>query len=280
MNRRRNYYLLSGLGLGFAFLYVPILLLILFSFNQAKTTTRWTGFSLRWYQALLENEAILDATLISLKIAVISATVATIVGVMAGIALVRFKKFKGKTLFAGLMMAPMVMPEVITGIAMLLLFVSLEGIIGWPDGRGMDTIAIAHITFSIAFVAVIVQARLHSMDESLEEAAMDLGGRPIRVMFDITLPLIAPAMISGWLLSFTLSWDDVILANFVAGPGSTTLPLVIWGKVKLGVSPDINALATILIAIVTVGMIITGWWLNKKEKAYQRDIQLAMAANE
>ena len=280
MNSKRNYYILTGMGFGFAFLYIPIILLMIFSFNEAKVTTRWSSFSLKWYQALLENDAIINAALISLKIAVLSATIATIVGALAGIALVRFKKFKGKTLFSGLMVAPMVMPEVITGLSLLFLFVAMEDLIGWPDGRGMTTIAIAHITFCITFVAVIIQSRLQGMDESLEEAAMDLGGRPIRTLFDITLPLIAPAMISGWLLSFTLSLDDVILASFVSGPGSTTLPLVIFSKVKLGVSPDINALATIIIGIVALGIIISAWLMNKKEKAYQRDIQMAVALNE
>ncbi len=280
MNSKRNYYILTGMGFGFAFLYIPIILLMVFSFNEAKVTTRWSSFSLKWYQALLENDAIINAALISLKIAVLSATIATIVGALAGIALVRFKKFKGKTLFSGLMVAPMVMPEVITGLSLLFLFVAMEDLIGWPDGRGMTTIAIAHITFCITFVAVIIQSRLQGMDESLEEAAMDLGGRPIRILFDITLPLIAPAMISGWLLSFTLSLDDVILASFVSGPGSTTLPLVIFSKVKLGVSPDINALATIIIGIVALGIIISAWLMNKKEKAYQRDIQMAVALNE
>ena len=280
MNSKRNYYLLSAMGFGFAFLYIPIILLMLFSFNEAKNTTRWTSFSLRWYQALFESDAIIDAALISLRVAVISATVATIVGVLAGIALVRFGKFKGKTFFSGLMVAPMVMPEVITGLSLLLFFVALEELLGWPDGRGMTTIALAHITFCIAFVAVIIQSRLQGMNEDLEEAAMDLGGRPIRVLFDITLPLIAPAMISGWLLSFTMSLDDVILASFVSGPGSTTLPLVIFSKVKLGVSPDVNALATIIIAIVTLGVFGAGWLMNKREKAYQRDIQMAVAANE
>jgi putrescine transport system permease protein len=178
------------------------------------------------------------------------------------------------------MIAPMVMPEVITGLSLLLLFVALEELVGWPDGRGMTTIALTHITFCITFVAVIIQSRLHGMDESLEEAAMDLGGRPVRVLFDITLPLIAPAMISGWLLSFTLSLDDVILASFTAGPGSTTLPLVVFSKIKFGVSPEINALATIILGIVTVGVCVMGWLMNKKEKAYQRDIQMAVAANE
>jgi len=277
---KRNYYLLIGMGFGFAFLYIPIILLMVFSFNEAKITTRWSSFSFRWYQALLENDAIINAALISLKIAVISATVATIVGTLAGITLARFGKFRGKTFFSGLMVAPMVMPEVITGLSLLFLFVAMEEMFGWPDGRGVTTITLAHITFCITFVSVIIQSRLQGMDESLEEAAMDLGGRPVGVLFDITFPLIAPAMLSGWLLSFTLSLDDVILASFVSGPGSTTLPLVIFSKVKLGVSPDINALATIIISIVTVGVIIAGWLMNKKEKAYQHDIQMAVAANE
>jgi len=280
VNSKRNYYLLSGICFGFAFLYIPIILLMLFSFNEAKTTTTWSSFSFRWYQILFENDAIIDAALISLRIAVVTATVATIVGTLAGIALVRLGKFKGKTFFSGLMIAPMVMPEVITGLSLLLFFVALEELVGWPDGRGMTTIALAHITFCITFVAVIIQSRLHGMDEFLEEAAMDLGGRPARVLFDITFPLIAPAMISGWLLSFTLSLDDVILASFTAGPGSTTLPLVVFSKVKLGVSPDINALATIIIGIVAVGVFVMGWLMSKKEKAYQRDIQMAVAANE
>ena len=275
MNAKRNFYLLIRMGFGYAFLYIPIVLLVVFSFNEAKITTRWSNFSLKWYQALFENDAIINAAMISFKIAVISATVATIVGTLAGIALVRFGKFKGKTFFSGLMVAPMVMPEVITGLSLLLLFVALEELVGWPDGRGMTTIALAHITFCIAFVAVIIQSRLQGMDESLEEAAMDLGGRPTRVLFDITLPLISPAMISGWLLAFTLSLDDVILASFVSGPSSTTLPMVVFSKVKLGVSPDINALATIIIGIVAVSIVVAGWLMNKKEKAYQRDIQMA-----
>jgi putrescine transport system permease protein len=280
MSSKRNYYLLTGMSFGFAFLYIPIVLLMLFSFNEAKTTTTWSSFSLKWYQALFENHMIIDAALISLRIALVTATVATIVGTLAGIALTRFRKFKGKTFFSGLMIAPMVMPEVITGLSLLLFFVAMEELVGWPDGRGITTITLAHITFCITFVAVIIQSRLHGMDESLEEAALDLGGRPVRVLFDITLPLISPAMLSGWLLSFTLSLDDVILASFTSGPGSTTLPLVIFSKVKLGVSPDINALATIIIGIVTVCVCVIGWLMNKKEKAYQRDIQMAVAANE
>jgi len=280
MKTKRNYSLLTGAALGFTFFYIPWLMLIVFSFNEARLTTSWSRFSLRWYASLFSNDAIFNALIVSLKIAVISATIATIVGTMAAFALVRFKKFKGKTFFSALIIAPMVMPEVMTGLAMLIFFVWMERIIGWPEGRGMTTIALAHITFCITFVAVIVRSRLYSMGEDLEEAAMDLGSRPLGVIFNITLPLIAPAMISGWLLSFTLSLDDVILATFLSGPGSTTLPLVIFGKVKLGVSPDINALGTIIIAIVTTGIVIAGWLMTKREKAYQREIQMAIAVNE
>jgi len=280
MKTKRNYSLLTGAALGFTFLYIPMLMLIVFSFNEARLTTSWSRFSLRWYASLFSNDAIFNALIVSLKIAVISATIATIVGTMAAFALVRFKKFKGKTFFSALIIAPMVMPEVMTGLAMLIFFVWMERIFGWPEGRGMTTIALAHITFCITFVAVIVRSRLYSMGEDLEEAAMDLGSRPLGVIFNITLPLIAPAMISGWLLSFTLSLDDVILATFLSGPGSTTLPLVIFGKVKLGVSPDINALGTIIIAIVTTGIVIAGWLMTKREKAYQREIQMAIAVNE
>jgi len=256
------------------------MLLILFSFNEAKVTTRWASFSFKWYRILFENEDIITAALLSIRIAVVTATVATMIGTLAGIALVRFGKFKGKTLLSGMMIAPMVMPEVITGLSLLLFFVALEDLIGWPDGRGITTITLSHITFCIAFVAVIIQSRLQGMNESLEEAAMDLGGRPIRVTFDITLPLIFPAMISGWLLSLTLSLDDVIIASFVSGPGSTTLPLVVFSKVKLGISPDINALATIVIGIATVAVCILGYILLRKEKIHQRDIHLANVNNQ
>ncbi|MBT8103513.1 MAG: ABC transporter permease subunit, partial [Gammaproteobacteria bacterium] len=202
------------------------------------------------------NDQVLDAALLSLRIALTSATFATILGTMAGLVLARFGRFKGKTLFSGMITSPMVMPEVITGLSLLLLFVTLQQLTGWPGQRGFTTIAIAHTTFSMAYVAVIVQSRLLSMDESLEEAAMDLGGTPVRVVFDITLPLIAPAMIAGWLLAFTLSLDDLVIASFVSGPGSSTLPMYIFSKVKLGVSPDINALATLIIVAVTLGVLV------------------------
>lgn len=262
MNKQSRF-VISVLSFGYAFLYVPLILVIVYSFNDSRIATVWGGFSTRWYGELLRNEQILDAALLSLMIAVTSATGATILGTMAGLVLARFGRFKGRSLFAGMISSPMVMPEVITGLSLLLLFVTLQQLTGWPDQRGFSTITIAHTTFSMAYVAVIVQSRLIAMDESLEEAAMDLGGRPVRVVFDITLPLIAPAMIAGWLLSFTLSLDDLVIASFVSGPGSTTLPMVIFSKVKLGVSPDINALATIIIVTVSVGVAIA-WLVGRR----------------
>ncbi len=194
--------------------------------------------------------------------------------------LARFGRFKGRTLFSGMTSAPLVMPEVITGLSLLLLFVTMEGMFGWPAGRGITTITIAHMTFSMAYVTVIVQSRLSTFDESLEEAAMDLGAHPRKVFFVITLPIIMPAILSGWLLSFTLSWDDLVISSFVSGPGSTTLPMLIFSKVKLGVNPEVNALATVLVAIVTVGVVFAAWWMRRQERIRERDIQMAIAANQ
>ena len=269
-------FLISAMCFGFAFLYLPILVLVTYSFNSSALATVWGGFSTRWYSALLDNQQIIDAALLSLEIAAISATFATILGTLAGLALTRMRRFKGRFMFTGLIAAPLVMPEVITGLSLLLLFVSLQELIGWPSTRGAGTITIAHITFSMAYVAVIVQAQLASMDESLEEAAMDLGGRPIQVAFDITLPLIAPSMISGWLLAFTLSLDDLVIASFTSGAGASTLPMVIFSKIKLGVTPDINALASIIIGTVTLGIVIASWIIlrNDEKKATQRPSNL------
>ncbi len=258
--RQRSRFIVSVLAFGYAFLYIPLVFVIVYSFNDSRIATIWGGFSTRWYGELLRNDQILDAALLSLRIAITSASFATILGTMAGLVLARFGRFKGRTLFSGMIFSPMVMPEVITGLSLLLLFVTLQQLTGWPGQRGFTTIAIAHTTFSMAYVAVIVQSRLLSMDESLEEAAMDLGGRPLPVVFDITLPLIAPAMVAGWLLAFTLSLDDLVIASFVSGPGSSTLPMYIFSKVKLGVSPDINALATIIIAAVSLGVLVA--WLT------------------
>jgi putrescine transport system permease protein len=252
---------------GFAFLYIPIVLVIIYSFNDSKLVTIWGGWSIRWYMELFSNENILNAALLSFRIAAITATAATIFGTMAGLILARLREFRGRMLFTGMIASPLVMPEVITGLSLLLLFVSLQNFIGWPSQRGMNTITIAHITFSMAYVAVIIQSRLTEVNESLEEAAMDLGAKPARVIWDITLPIILPAMISGWLLAFTLSLDDLVISSFVSGPGATTLPMLIFSKVRLGVSPDINALATILILMVTVGVCIAAWIINRQKES-------------
>ena len=252
---------------GFAVLYIPIVLVIIYSFNDSKLVTVWGGWSIRWYMELFSNENILNAALLSFRIAAITATAATIFGTMAGLILARLREFRGRMLFTGMIASPLVMPEVITGLSLLLLFVSLQNFIGWPSQRGMNTITIAHITFSMAYVAVIIQSRLTEVNESLEEAAMDLGAKPARVIWDITLPIILPAMISGWLLAFTLSLDDLVISSFVSGPGATTLPMLIFSKVRLGVSPDINALATILILMVTVGVCIAAWIINRQKES-------------
>ncbi len=279
MTGRRSTFLLTMLCFGFAFLYAPILSLIIYSFNRSKLATVWGGFSTKWYGELFSNELIIDAALLSLRIAAVSATIAVLLGSLAALALVRMGRFRGRLLFTGLISAPLVMPEVITGLSLLLLFVSLGDLIGWPGKRGANTITIAHITVSMAYVAVIVQSRLAGMDESLEEAAMDLGSKPLRVLFDITLPIISPAMIAGWLLSFTMSLDDLVIATFTSGPGASTLPMVIFSKVKLGVSPDINALATIMITIVTIGVCTAGVFMHRQEKQRLRDTQMAATAD-
>ena len=280
MNQNNSVFRWVVLTLGFLFLYIPIASLIFYSFNKSRLVTVWGGFSTKWYGELLRNEQILNAAWLSLKVAAVSATLAVVLGTLAGMVLARFGPFKGRTLLSGLTTAPLVMPEVITGLSLLLLFVTMEQLIGWPAGRGMTTIIIAHVTFTMAFVTVIVQSRLAQMDDSLEEAAMDLGARPHKVFFLITLPIIAPALMSGWLLAFTLSLDDLVITSFVAGPGSSTLPMVIFSKVRLGVSPDINALATILVAIVAVGAVIAGVFTARQQKIRDRDAQMALAANQ
>ncbi|HEV7371936.1 ABC transporter permease subunit [Arenibaculum sp.] len=271
---------MSVLAFGYAFLYVPIALLILYSFNDSRLVTIWGGWSVRWYASLLENQQLLSAAWLSLRIAAVTATVSVVLGTLAGMALARFGRFRGRTLFGGLITAPLVMPEVITGLSLLLLFVTLEQLVGWPAGRGMTTITIAHITFTMAFVAVIVQSRMASLDESIEEAAMDLGARPAKVFLVITLPIIAPAILAGWLLAFTLSLDDLVIASFVSGPGSSTLPMVIFSSVRLGVTPEINALATLIVLVVTAGIILAGVLNARRERQRRRDERLAAQAEE
>ena len=277
---RRSFLVTTLMALGFAFLYIPILSMIVYSFNESRLVTVWAGFSTKWYVELFQNEQIINAAKLSLKIAAINATGAVILGTLAGFALSRFRRFKGRTLMTGMTTAPLVMPEVITGLSLLLLFVAMEHAFGWPAGRGVTTITIAHITFSMAYVTVVIQSRLSTLDESLEEAAMDLGARPWKVFMVITLPIIFPAILAGWLLAFTLSWDDLVITSFVSGPGSSTLPLVIFSKVRLGVSPDINALATIMVTLVAIGIFAAGFYMQRQEKRRERDIQAAVAANQ
>ncbi len=277
---RRPMFLISVLCFGFAFLYVPILSMIVFSFNNSRLATVWGGFSTKWYAKLLSNDQVIEAAWLSIRIALISATMATILGTMAGIALARFRKFRGRTLFSGLVTAPLIMPEVITGISSLIFFILMAEYIGWPAQRGFTTVTLAHITFSMTFVTTIVQSRLLSADVAVEEAAMDLGSRPWQVMKDITLPIISPAILSGWLLAFTISLDDVVITNFTTGPGTTTLPILIWSKVKLGVTPDINALATITVTVVGIGVIIAGILMNRAERRRNLDARMAYRANQ
>jgi putrescine transport system permease protein len=266
MSARKPYLLYSAIAFGYAFLYVPILAVIVYSFNKSKLVTVWGGFSTHWYGALLENRQILEAAQRSLTIATLAATFAVIIGTLAGLSLARFGRFHGRGLMSLLTSAPLVMPEVMLGLSALLLFVSLQELTGWPKGRGMTTITIAHITFCVCYVTVIVRSRLTQMDQSLEEAAMDLGARPWKVFFLITLPLIAPALVAGWLLAFTLSLDDLVVASFTSGPGASTLPMVIYSKVKLGVTPEINALATLIVLIVAISVTIAGWMMYRQDK--------------
>jgi putrescine transport system permease protein len=275
---RRPVFLISCLCFGFAFFYLPILSMIVFSFNKSRLATVWGGFSTDWYWRLFQNDQIINAAVLSLEIAFVSATVATILGTMAGIALARFKRFRGRTLLSGLVTAPLVMPEVITGISLLMLFIVMAEWIGWPSSRGFTTITIAHITFSLTYVTVIVQSRLSTADIAIEEAALDLGSKPWQVLWDITLPIISPAIISGWLLAFTISLDDVVISSFTTGPGATTLPILIWSKVKLGVTPDINALATIIVLVVAVAVVAASVIMHRMESRRERETRLAVKA--
>lgn len=265
MQNRLSPFLKCMMILGYGFLYLPILTLIIFSFNVSRQVTVWQGFSTKWYVSLLQDDVLIKSVWVSLQVAVCAATFAVILGTMAAVALVRFGRFRGRSVFGILTAAPLVMPEVITGLSLLLLFVGLEQVIGWPKTRGILTITIAHTTLCMAYVTILVRGRLADMDRSLEEAALDLGARPLKVFMRITLPLIAPALIAGWLLAFALSLDDLVLASFVAGPGSSTLPMVIFSSIRFGISPQINALATIIITTVAVGVIIAGWLMHRKK---------------
>ena len=251
----RNRLLPVLLVLGLLFLYLPILVMVVYSFNDSRLVTSFTGFSVQWYRKLAGNASLIGAALLSLRIAALSACIATVIGTLAGVVMARLGPFRGRPIFAGLVAAPLVMPDIIIGISLLLLFVTLEQWTGWPADRGALTVAIAHATFASAYVAVIVQSRLADFDDSLEEAAMDLGARPAKVFFVITLPLIAPALLSGWLLAFTLSLDDLVVASFTSGPGATTLPMVVFSALKLGLTPELYALGTVIIAIVAAVLV-------------------------
>ena len=277
--KRRPVFLISMLAFGFAFFYIPILSMIVYSFNESRLATVWGGFSTKWYVSLFSNRQVLAALVLSLKIAFISASIATILGTMAGIALARFRSFRGRVMFSGLVTAPLIMPEVITGISSLMFFIMLAEWVGWPAQRGFATVTLAHITFSMVFVTTVVQARMIQADRAIEEAAMDLGSRPWQVLFDVTLPVIFPAILSGWLLAFTISLDDVVITSFTTGPGSTTLPLLIWSKVKLGVTPDINALATLTVLAVGLCVAIAGVVMTRAEARRLADERLAYRTN-
>ncbi len=274
MADRVSPWLISVLCIGIAMLYVPILVLIAYSFNASSLVSVWGGFSTVWYAALLHNDQILDAAWLSLEIGVVVATSSVMLGLLAAVALARFQLFRGRLLLTGMVNAPLVMPEIITGITQLLLFVSMLHLFGWPH-RGFTTIVIAHVAFCTAYVTVTVQPRLKAADRSLEEAAMDLGAGPVRAFLDTTLPGIAPALASGWLLSFTLSLDDLVISSFVSGPGASTLPMVIFSKVKLGVSPDVNALASLIICGVGACVLLAGHLMRRTERQRIVDARLA-----
>jgi len=253
------------LGLGYCYLYVPTISLMAFSFNDSPLVTSWSGFSFRWYTALFNDSALLSAAWLSFKIAALTATAAVIIGTWAGYVLARMGRFRGFTLYLGMLSAPLVIPEVVLGISLLLMFVEMRGLLGWPTENGAFTIWVGHVTLCMAYVAVVIQARIRDLDRSLEEAALDLGATPLTVFFRITLPLIAPALIAAWLLSFTLSLDDVVLASFLSGPGSTTLPMEVFSRVRLGLKPEVNALATLFILAVGTGVIVLHRLQQRKE---------------
>jgi putrescine transport system permease protein len=267
--RKLTWFNTVSLTFGFAFLYIPMVILVVYSFNESKLVTVWAGFSTKWYGELLRNQAFLDAAWVTLKVAVISSAIATVLGTMAAFVLVRSGRFFGRTLFSGMIYAPLVMPEVITGLSLLLLFIAI-GL-----DRGVTTIVLAHATFSMCFVSVVVSSRMATFDESLEEAAMDLGCSGWDAFKSVTLPIIAPAVISGWLLAFTLSLDDLVIASFTAGPSSTTLPIKIFSSVRLGVSPEINALSTVIITLVAVGVITASIVSKRAIVRQKRDQQIA-----
>jgi putrescine transport system permease protein len=255
----------------FSFIYIPMIILIIYSFNSSRLVTVWASFSFKWYFELIHNETLLKAVGLSLSIAACAATCAIVLGTLASYAIIRFRKFRGANLFSFMTTAPLVMPDIITGLALLLLFVGMGQTLGWPTERGAITIWMAHVTFCTAYVTVVVSARLRELDKSIEEAALDLGANPLKVFFVITLPMIAPALVSGWLLAFTLSLDDVVIANFVSGSGTMTLPLLVFSKVKLGVDPQVNVLATIILLIVGIIGFISWLLMRRAERRHHQE---------
>lgn len=264
--KTNRYLQFIALGLGFAFLYIPIISLIVYSFNESQLVTVWTRFSTRWYQALLTDDELINAAWLSLRIGLMTAFASVVIGTWAGFVLARMGRFRGFTLYTGMINAPLVIPEVIQGISLLLLFVEMGKLLGWPAGRGVFTIWIGHVMLCISYVAIIVQSRVRELNPSLEEAALDLGATPFKVFFAITLPLISQALAAGWLLSFTLSIDDLVLSAFLSGPGSTTLPLVVFSRVRLGLNPEMNALATLFILVVTIGVVLGNYFMQRAER--------------
>jgi len=262
------------MALGYAFLYIPILILMIYSFNESRLVTVWSGFSTKWYSELIKDEQMLSAAWMSIQIAFFTATGAVILGTLAGVVMTRFSNFKGQTAFSVLITAPLVMPEVITGLSLLLLFVGIEGWVGYPHGRGMLTIWVAHVTLTMAYVTVIMASRLSELDDNIEDAAIDLGATPFKTFMQITIPMIAPSLACGWLLAFTLSIDDLVIASFVSGPGSTTLPMVVYSSVRLGLSPKINALATIIITIVTILVVTAAGIMMRLEKKREENFNV------
>ena len=254
------------LVIGLLFLYLPMFVLVVYSFNASRLVSVWAGFSTQWYGALFEDQQILSAVWMSLRIAFYAASMAVCLGTLCAFVVTRFKRMRGRTLLSAMISAPLVMPEVITGLSLLLLFVQLAELTGWPADRGMVTIWIAHTTFCSAYVAVVVSARLQEVDRSIEEAAMDLGCTPLKTFFVVTLPVITPALVSGWLLAFTLSLDDLVIASFVSGPGATTLPMVVFSSVRMGVSPKITALATLIILAVSLVAFVAWYLMRRNEK--------------
>ncbi|AXS39315.1 ABC transporter permease subunit [Breoghania sp. L-A4] len=271
MNKGPSWFNITSIVLGFSFLYLPIVLLVIFSFNESRLVTVWGGFSTKWYVEMLSNQQLLDSAWVTLRVAAASATIATILGTLAALVLARAGRFLGRSLFSGMVYAPLVMPDVILGLSLLLLFVSMG------QDRGFWTVTLAHITFSMCYVAVVVQSRLVGFDRSLEEASLDLGCPPVKTFFLITLPLILPGVVAGWMLAFTLSLDDLVVASFTTGPGATTLPMKIYSQVRLGVTPEINAVCTVLVVLVTIGVIIASLATKRREVVRQRDERLANA---